>query len=240
MDDQIPVVGFIKNTLIEWEGEIASVVLVPFCNFRCHYCHSHNLVRGGLDQIDKQEIFDYLEEMEDWVTGVVISGGEPTMFPAFRILNFISNFKAPVKLDTDGAYPWVIEDLLVHTDQIKKICMDVKAPFDKESYRKVIGFDSPLNIDSVKETANILIRCGVEHEFRTTVCPEFHKMKDIVEIAKSIEGADEYVLQRFRPGDCLNPEFNEKETYSFDDLRRFAEAAGEYVRCRVRGDSDDE
>ena len=36
--------GFLKQSLIDWEGMIAAVIFTKGCNFRCGYCHNPSLV----------------------------------------------------------------------------------------------------------------------------------------------------------------------------------------------------
>ncbi len=77
--------GFLKHSLIDWEGMITAVIFTRGCNFRCGYCHNPSLVLPGLfnetEDIETEEIFSYLNIRKQWIDGVVISGGEPTVHP---------------------------------------------------------------------------------------------------------------------------------------------------------------
>lgn len=73
--------GWQKESLIEWPDKICSVVFVAGCNFRCPFCYNQDLVLhpDKLPNIDEKEILEYLIENKDFIEGVMITGGEPTI-----------------------------------------------------------------------------------------------------------------------------------------------------------------
>ena len=75
--------GFVANSLLEWEDRVAAVVVTGGCNWRCPYCHGWRFVLEPekLPRIDEDEIIRRLAAQGEWLDGVVISGGEPTMQP---------------------------------------------------------------------------------------------------------------------------------------------------------------
>ena len=52
--------GFIKNSFLDWDGKIASIIFTGGCNFRCPFCHNKNLVEGfeKVENIDEVFVFD--------------------------------------------------------------------------------------------------------------------------------------------------------------------------------------
>ncbi|MCK5835746.1 MAG: 4Fe-4S cluster-binding domain-containing protein, partial [Desulfobacula sp.] len=74
--------GFQKNSLIDFPGTIACVVFTSGCNFICPYCHNPDLAAGPLEGggslCDPDTIFSFLERRKGQLSGVVITGGEPT------------------------------------------------------------------------------------------------------------------------------------------------------------------
>ena len=72
--------GFMKQSLIDYPGEIATVLFTRGCNFRCPYCHNFDLViqtKGKKNQdIDFSEIEAFLLKRQNLIDAVVISGGE--------------------------------------------------------------------------------------------------------------------------------------------------------------------
>ena len=46
-DDQagsIRILGWVKTTLLDYPGNVASTLFLEGCNFRCPYCHNPELV----------------------------------------------------------------------------------------------------------------------------------------------------------------------------------------------------
>ncbi len=219
--------GFVPNTLIDWEGKVASIIFLPGCNFRCPFCYAVDLVLhpNKLETIPFEGISGFLKEKSKWIDGLVICGGEPTIYPGLPDL--ISRFKKipiAIKLDTNGTNPKMLKSL-IEDGLIDYVAMDLKAPMAK--YDEAAG--AKVDPGKIKETINILINCDIDYEFRTTACQAFLKKKDILEMAKSIAGAKRYVLQQFRPGECLDPKLNEVRPYPTDVLREMVDGAKAYV-----------
>jgi pyruvate formate lyase activating enzyme len=137
-------------------------------------------------------------------------------------------------LDTNGTNPDKIEDL-IQRELVDCIAMDIKAPLRDEKYNEVGGVLCSLS--DLARSIKLIMESGIEYEFRTTVCPAFLTKADVVEIAQSIAGASRYILQTFRPTNCLDSKMFDVVPYSEDEMRDFAESAREFVKnCYVRGE----
>ncbi|MCR4292137.1 MAG: anaerobic ribonucleoside-triphosphate reductase activating protein [Candidatus Kuenenia sp.] len=233
----IPIKGFIENSLLEWEGKIASIIFLPTCNFLCHYCHAPHLVQtpNTLESIPLESVTKKLQQSFGWIDGVVVSGGEPTMYKELdELLKIFKDIGVLVRLDTNGTNPYALKDL-IEKGLLDCIAMDVKAPLRKNKYEEIAG--TPCNVEDIVNSIHIIMESGIEYEFRTTVCPSQLDQYDIEDIAMSIRGAERYILQSFRPNHCLNADMLNEKPYSFEMLREFAMVAGKYVNyCCVRGD----
>lgn len=235
-----PIKGFINQTLIDWEGKIASEVFLPGCNFRCPVCHSAHLVLSPntLESIPFYSVRDFLKEQKDWIDGVVISGGEATMHA--EIESLCSEFKQldiAVKIDTNGSFPEVLE-ALIDKRLVDFVAMDVKAPLD-DTYRAITGVE--VDLAAIGKSIALLQKGEVEHEFRTTVCSFFLDKSDVINIARTIDGARRYVLQEFKGGSCLDPTLNDYQSFTRDELKDIAVDAAKYVSaCYVRGETPEE
>jgi len=229
-----PIRGFIKNTLLDWEGRIVSVLFLGGCTFRCPMCHSPHLVQrpGEIEPVSINYIMDFLQGNHDWIDGLVVSGGEPTMQPGIiELLQMFQSHDIPVKLDTNGSRPEVLEKIL-EDRLVEASAMDIKAP--KGKYGQVAGVE--VDIDGIERSIRLLMNSGIEYEFRTTVCPALHSGDDVEEMARWISGAKRYVLQNFRPKDCLDPAMEKVQPYTIPELKAFAERARKHVAsCVVRG-----
>lgn len=231
-----PIKGFVPSSMLDWEGKIASVVFLPGCNFRCGYCHAGALVASPeeLETIPNEIVMEHLAENEGWIDGIVISGGEPTLHDGLTDLcEQYRKAGAGVKLDTNGSRPETVEHL-INSGLVDFVSMDVKAPFD-ERYLVATGIEC--EPDAIRRSAEAVIVSGIEHEFRTTVCPTVSSRRDILDIARSLDGAKAYVLQPFRPVGCLDKAFEDIEPLRLPELREWAKAAAQFVPgCRVRGE----
>ena len=233
----VPIKGFIENSLIEWEGKIVSIIFLPTCNLRCHYCHAPHLVQtpNELESIPVDAVIDKIRQNLGWVDGVVVTGGEPTSHKHLDVfLKLLKDTGIMVRLDTNGTNPRILKDLIARK-LLDCVAMDIKAPLQKEKYALVSGV--PCNIEDIKESIRIIMESGIEYEFRTTVCPSQLDGDDIENIARTIQGAGRYILQSFRPNHCLDTEMLNIEPYPAEILRGFAASAGKYVGyCCVRGE----
>jgi len=231
-----PIKGFLKSTLIDWEGKIASEVFLPGCNFRCRYCHSPHLVFGSDDSesIPLDIIVEAIAREEGWTDGVVVSGGEPTIHAGLvELIHVFRQIDLSIKLDTNGTNPRVLKGL-IDADLVNFVSMDVKAPLTKQRYEAIVGV--PCDIAPIKESIAILLEGKIDYEFRTTVCPAYLEAADIETIASQIAPAKRYVLQNFRPLLCLDKELESVRPYTIDDLKEMANLASRHVaECRVRG-----
>ena len=232
--------GLIQNTLLDWEGKIAATVFLPNCNFRCPYCHAGYLVKAPkrLESIPFSAVADLAERHKEWMDGIVISGGEPTLHDGLVDLTIeIKDLGLGVKLDTNGSKPEVI-NALIKTDQLDCVAMDVKAPLTEKYYR-VAGEE--IDISALERSIAILMDWDGDYEFRMTVCPAFIEERDVIEAARAIGGAKRFILQQFKPDFCMSPQLRKVKPFNRDKLVRFAEQASKYVKeCRVRGEPAEE
>ena len=231
-----PIKGFIQNSLIDWPGRIAGILFLPGCNFRCPFCHATHLVvqPNELESIPFESVSAFLKERGDWIDGVIISGGEPTGCVGLEeLIDRIRSLGFAIKLDTNGSNPDVLDALLAK-GKLASVAMDVKAPLD-ERYARLAGVE--VDLDAIRRSIGMLIAGRApEYEFRTTVVPGFLGLEDVVDIARSLSGAERYVLQNFQPVDCIDKNLLGTGSYKLSELKAMAEAAGAYVKkCWVRG-----
>lgn len=194
--------GLQKTTLLDYPEKVACTVFTGGCNFRCPFCHNASLVNINDDTtVSEEEFFLFLKKRVNILDGVCITGGEPLLQK--DIYSFISNIKAlgfAVKLDTNGAYPEKLSEL-INAGIIDYVAMDIKNSKDK--YSLTCGTD--VDLYSIEKSIELLSKSNVEHEFRTTVVRELHTKEDIIEIAKWISDAKKYYLQSFKDsGDILS------------------------------------
>ncbi|MCQ5376229.1 MAG: anaerobic ribonucleoside-triphosphate reductase activating protein [Methanomassiliicoccales archaeon] len=231
------IVGFSKTSLVDWDGCVASTIYLPGCNFRCPACHNRDLVINpdSLEEISLGEIESYIRANKDFLDGVVITGGEPTIHKDLRdLITWLRHLGMKIKLDTNGSRPEVIKDLM-EDELLDFIAMDIKAPLN-EKYNDVSGIEAPL--EEIKRSISLIMESGIDYEFRTTVVPIFLNEDDIESIAAFIGGARKYALQQFRPKNTIDERLSALNPYPTEKIRRMAEIAKSYVkRVVIRGEA---
>lgn len=223
--------GFIDVSLVDWDGHVACVVFTPGCNLRCPYCYNADLVLRPheLPDIPVKRVLSYLEE-DGWsIDGVVITGGEPTLW--HDLPELCATFKRlglAIKLDTNGSSPQMLERL-VSSGLVDYVALDVKAPLTPEKYSAACGVDARPILPMVGRSMEFLISSDlVDYELRTTIVPTLHEPGDVKAICEAIEGCRRYVLQAFRPlGLTINPIFSSLKPLTEGDLKPFFEEAVE-------------
>jgi len=199
--------GLQKTTLIDFPGKVAATVFSLGCNFRCPYCHNPELVLPAMinkqPKITEEEIVDFLKERRGFLEGLCITGGEPTINP--DLPNFIQKVKdlgLLVKLDTNGSFPEVLENL-INNQSIDWIAMDIKAPPEKYE----IFTQGQVKVEAIDRSIKVIKKGKIKYEFRTTLAPEILTEKDIIAIANWIKPASRFYLQQFKNNKTLETEF---------------------------------
>lgn len=229
--------GLQKNSFIDYPGKISCVLFLSGCNFKCPYCHNPDLARGCAEcpaALYGDGLYRFLERQKYFLDGVVISGGEPTLHKElFSLCKRIKEMGFPVKLDTNGSRPGVLERL-IEDGLVDYIAMDIKTdPLDYGSLagNDVTGIDILTSIRTIMEKAP-------DYEFRTTCVKPFIDASVIERIAQHIEGAKLYALQPFQKKEVLDPEFFQggaPRQFSKENLLSFREIASPWVlKCLVR------
>jgi len=210
--------GLQKVSLIDYPGEISSIIFLQGCNFKCPYCHNPELVDSKLfgPCLQEKDVFEFLKTRIGKIDAVTITGGEPTI--QNDLMPFIKRIKKmgfAVKLDSNGSRPEVIKNLLSEK-LLDFIAMDIKVPLEK--YEKIVRV--LLKTDSIKESIKIILKAKIPHEFRTTVVKSLHSENDILKIAQLISGARQYTLQKFVPAKILDKKYLKAKPFSVDELEK--------------------
>ncbi len=195
--------GIEKMSLVDYDGYVSATVFTPGCNFRCGFCHNSPLVLGTekLPIIPEEEILSYLTKRKGILEGLCITGGEPTLQKELPLFcEKVKNLGYKVKVDTNGTSPEMVKTLFSN-GLADYFAMDIKA--DKNSYAKIIGFDS-FDTAKIQQTISFFLTEKVNYEFRTTLIKEFHNEQVVINIGQWIKGANKYFLQKFKDSEnCI-------------------------------------
>lgn len=193
--------GFLPLSLCDYPGIPAAVIFTQGCNWRCPFCHNQKLLPLTTQEElhPKEEIIKYLASKTKMLSGVVITGGEPTiqneLEPFFIELKTLG---LDIKLDTNGTQPGMVEKLLSQ-DLVDYIAMDIKAPWDK--YDCLAGI--PVQTETIKTSIDLIVNSGIAHHFRTTFVPHLLKEHDIEEIKNNLPQGGKHVIQKYKR--AVNP-----------------------------------
>lgn len=188
--------GFQKTTLLDYPEHLAATIFTGGCSFRCPFCQNGELVLHPQEYaaITQEEVLSALQKRKGILSGVCITGGEPTIQPGLApFLTSLKELGYLVKLDTNGYHPEVIQTLYEH-ELIDYIAMDIKN--SPSRYAQTAGVPS-LEIERIRASVDYIMRCGIDYEFRTTVVKELHTAADFREIGIWLAGCRRYYLQSY-------------------------------------------
>ena len=224
--------GLQKLTLLDYPGRLAATVFLGGCNMRCPFCHNASLVvRPDNTEITEDELFAFLESRRGKLSGVCVTGGEPTLNR--ELPSFISKIRAlgySVKLDTNGTDPDMLESLICD-GLVDYVAMDIKTSI--ENYGRVSGIPD-IDTSKIERSIDLLLSGTVPYEFRTTVVRELHTASDFYSIGRRIEGARAYFLQSFKDsGDLIEDGFS---SYSEAEIQSLLDIVKVYIpNAQIRG-----
>jgi pyruvate formate lyase activating enzyme len=225
--DRSPFYGYLqKPSLVDFPGKITAVFFTSGCNFSCGYCHNAPLlgkVKSGLDTGTFTEAVRKFMTT-DWVTGITLSGGEPTLSSDLPFyIRWLKDRGLAVKLDTNGSNPAMLEKII---DDLDYIAMDVKCSL--ENYPSFVKFT---DTDAITASIQLIRDQAADYEFRTTIIEAFHTPSEMHAIGKLIKGAKRYTLQPFLPRDDLpDKAYRTMRRTSPDLLKEYCSLMEPYAR----------
>ncbi len=219
-----PIKGFLETSLLDWPGHVCAVAFLPYCNLRCPYCHNHQLVLkpDALETLSLEAILEQLTPQRDWIDGVCVTGGEPTIHRGLPdLLEKIHEVGLKTKLDTNGTQPETLRHL-ISRNLVDHVAMDVKAPLNDATYERCAGVYVPTSI--IKNSIEVLMATGIPSTFRCTVTPNLLSENEICGLAEELKDLQREVrsdvipslkLQNFNPADPMDPAL--KDVNPFDE-----------------------
>ncbi len=216
-----------KPSMVDYPKHFAAVFFTSGCNFSCGFCHNAALMGKKQAGLSWKKLEAACAKFKsDWVNGVVITGGEPTM--ADDLLDLIHFFKErfgfAVKLDTNGSSPERLAECLPLVDYV---AMDVKTGFS--GYGDLVRFS---DTGKIHRSIELIRQQAKDYEFRTTVIDTVHTDEQMDEVGKIVEGSKRLALQAFIPR-------NELPGKNFRTLPRTTSARLHELRDRMAGCADE-
>ncbi|MDR0403455.1 MAG: radical SAM protein [Treponema sp.] len=181
-----------KTSFVDYPALVSSVIFFYGCNLRCPWCHNRELLTEGeavkipADNIgpsgipaknsvpvDLEKALEHVEKRRKLLGGVVLSGGEPTLYPGLPELTArIKALGLRVKIDTNGMRPDVLEKLFAnHETRPDYIAMDLKLAPERYAELSPAGITDPGG--HLRRSAELIRLSGIAHEFRSLSLPCF-------------------------------------------------------------------
>jgi len=196
--------GLIPYSSVDYPGELAIVVFIQGCPWRCGYCHNPHLQPRHEGNTGWQEVENLMQRRQGLIDAVVFSGGEPTLDPGLpAALRMAKQLGYKTGLHSGGIYPDRLRQALPWLDWVG---MDIKAPFDR--YDAITG--RPRSATSARASLELLLNSNVTLECRSTIHPALHTPDEIWRMASTLasQGVRHYALQLFRPDGCRDDALN--------------------------------
>ena len=225
---KVLVSGIVDLSTIDYPKKASAVIFLHVCNMRCPYCHNLKFMLEHKREMTVEEIFNDIDFL--FADAIVISGGEPTLQKdaVIEIARYAKEKGFPVKIDTNGTHPEVIEEL-IKNNLIDYVAIDVKCRFDRykefvkcredgEEIKKKI-----LKIIDLCKANNVFVEC------RTTFVPKVMDKDDIEDIARTVKDCNLYAIQQFEPKDAYDEEFKKLPMPKESELRELGKIAKKYV-----------
>lgn len=197
MSDFLPIYDVTPFTMLDFPGHIACIVWFSGCNMRCQYCHNPEIVKGKAGKLKADEVLSFLRSRQGLLEGVVLSGGEATLYPGLLpFARALREMRYLVKLDTNGTRPGIVRQML-DEGLLARVALDYKAP--PEKFKTVTGISEWA---AFEETLDMLISAGsLPVEIRTTVHSGLLDEQDVAAIIADLETRGwrgKYYIQNYR------------------------------------------
>ena len=164
--DSLRVGGFVPFTTIDYPGELAAVVFLQGCPWRCSYCHNTHLQPVcSTESLSWRSVLGLLKQRQGLLDAVVFSGGEPTSQRGLRdAMLEVKALGFKLGLHTAGIHPERLQHLLPLLDWAG---LDIKEL--PEHYPDLTG--APGSGEKAWRSLLLLHESGVPFQARTTLYP---------------------------------------------------------------------
>ena len=219
--------GFIRVDSVNYPSLISCTVFTRGCNFRCPYCHNPSFVipsdstpifaPANQESYSVEEVLAYLKRRQGLLDAVVVSGGEPCLHKELRaFLEAVKALGFKTKLDTNGSFPSVLEDLF-KDKLLDYVAMDIKTAPEKYG---LVGFD---NVELIARSVGLIMQEAPDYEFRTTCVKPIVQPEDFKQVGAWVRGAKQVYLQHFKREVTLDPAYEKAVAFSDQELLEAAE-----------------
>ena len=215
--------GFVPLSTVDWRGRSACTVFFRGCPVRCTYCQNSSIL-SGKDERELDEIIGMIKGSLLAISGVVFSGGEPTMQKdaLLSLARAAKGMGLAVGVQTNGVFPDTL-DALIKEHLVDRVALDVKARWAR--------YNNLLKGNYVENVQKSLALCRKAHESGDlkefeVVITLFRGYDDEVAIIAGEVGRTDLVLQQ-GVTENVSP-------FSEDEMKKIADTLVRSVRIRTR------
>jgi len=221
--------GFVPVSTVDWRGRSVCTVFLRGCPVRCHYCHNLAL-QSGQDFRDTTEVLDMIRSSRMIISGVIFSGGEPTMQKdaLIALAEGCREVGLKIGVQTNGVFPETIR-ALIERGLLDLVHMDIKTRWEHYPHLFRVG---PEVTNHVRESLSMCMKAHEEghlDEFQVVVTLFPGREDDVYYIAKEI---GDHVLVLNQGVEGTIPPLN------FGELKKIADKLRRPVKIRTREDGE--
>jgi pyruvate formate lyase activating enzyme len=215
--------GFVPLSTVDWRGRSVCTVFFRGCPVRCAYCQNSTIL-SGRDERDIDEILGMIRGSLLAISGVVFSGGEPTMQKdaLVALARACKKMGLAVGVQTNGVFPGTLETLIGERI-VDKVALDIKARWAR--------YNNLLRGNYVEDVQKSLALCrdaytaGQLPEFEVVITL-FRGYEDEVAIIAGEAGKVDLVLQQGVTEKVI--------PFTEDEMKKIADTLPRSVRIRTR------
>jgi len=215
--------GFVPISTVDWRGKAVCTVFLRGCPVRCTYCHNASILSGN-DIRPVEEVLGMIRSSRLLISGVVFSGGEPTMQaePLVALAGAVKKMGLLVGVQTNGVYPDTLE-VLIEQNLVDRIALDIKARWQR--------YDNLMKVPCVSKVQRSLAICraaskgGKISEFEVVITLFRGYEDEVPYISRECSDVD-LVIQQGVQGDI--------PPMSCSELTKIADQLNRPVRIRTR------
>jgi len=230
-------------------------VFLRGCPLRCSYCQNE-AIQTGEDFRDIDAIKEMIAGSAPFVSGVVISGGEPTLQKdaVMELARYARSLELKVALQTNGLFPDTLESLIGQR-LVDRIAIDYKTRW--EGFSGLQGGYSTMQVENYEKSLKRSIeickkasRDDILSEFEVVITAFYENTEYIKKISAEIgttslvlqQGEHKIIRMREAAPDMTNGEYICKRRIlqenhpplTLNELKAIADELGRTVRIRTR------
>ncbi|MFX1567394.1 MAG: anaerobic ribonucleoside-triphosphate reductase activating protein [Promethearchaeota archaeon] len=185
------------------------VIFTVGCNLSCGFCHNKHLLNKDVGRdISISELIENVK-CNPLVSGVSISGGEPTLQDdLLELCKEIRKLGRYLSIDTNGTNPKVLRQLIPY---INRVALDLKGPLKAQRLRQITG--KAISPTLIEDTINLVNYINeIDFEIRTTYVGNLMTPQDIhkiINFLKKVHFRGEFVLQQYQYSDHVGEKYKE-------------------------------